>query len=96
MKYLLGGLAAVAIVIAPVAAHAQAAWSTQTSKVGDLLANPATRAVLERHFPGVSSDWRMKMVKGKTFRQLHDMAPSRLPTAALDAVDRDLQALPAR
>lgn len=96
MNYLSGILAALAVVLAPVAAHAQAAWSTQTSKVGDLLANPATRAVLERHFPGVSSDWRMKMVKGKTFRQLHTMAPSRLPSASLDAVDRDLQAIPLR
>jgi para-nitrobenzyl esterase len=101
MKYLFGVLASLLVVLAPIAASAQAAqvpagWSTQTSKVGDLLANPITRAVLERHFPGVSGDWRMKMVKGKTFRQLHTMAPSRLPSAALDAVDRDLQALPAR
>ena len=96
MKFLSGVLMALAVVVAPIAAHAQAAWSTQTSKVGDLLANPATRAILERHFPGVSSDWRIKMVKGKTFRQLHTMAPSRLPSASLDAVDRDLQAIPAR
>ena len=95
MKYL-SAVLALAVVLAPVAVHAQVTWSTQTSKVGDLLANPTTRAVLERHFPGVSSDWRMKMVKGKTFRQLHTMAPSRLPNAALDAVDRDLQAIPAR
>ncbi|MBV1686540.1 hypothetical protein KRR38_02365 [Novosphingobium sp. G106] len=95
MKYLSGALA-LAVLGAPIAAHAQAAWLTQTSKVGDLLANPATRAVLERHFPGVSKDWRMKMVKGKTFRQLNTMAPDRLPAAKLDAVDRDLQAIPAR
>jgi len=95
MKYLSGALA-LAVLVAPIAAHAQAAWSTQTSKVGDLLANPATRAVLERHFPGVSKDWRIKMVKGKTFRQLHTMAPDRLPAAKLDAVDRDFQGIPAR
>jgi len=35
-------------------------------------------------------------VKGKTFRQLQTMAPKRLSVAALDAVDRDLQAIPAR
>lgn len=91
----LGILVALLVVLAPIVAHAQAAWSTQTSKVGDLLANPATRAVLERHFPGVSKDWRIKMVKGKTFRQLNTMAPDRLPVAKLDAVDRDLQAIPA-
>jgi len=96
MKYFSGIAAALAIVLAPMAVQAQAAWSTQASKVGDLLANPVTRAVLERHFPGVSRDWRMKMVKGKTFRQLHTMAPTRLPNSALDAVDRDLQTLPAR
>lgn len=96
MKYLSGVAAALLVALVPIPVQAQAAWSTQTSKVGDLLANPVTRAVLERHFPGVSSDWRIKMVKGKTFRQLHTMAPRRLPSAALDAVDRDLQALPAR
>ena len=96
MKYLMQVLAVPAVLLVSVAAHAQAVeWSTQTSKVGALLDNPATRAVLERHFPGVSHDWRMKMVRGKTFRQLHDMAPNRLPSAALDAVDHDLQAIPA-
>lgn len=95
MNYRSGVLALLALLLAPLSAHAQAAWSTQSSKVGELLANPTTRAVLERHFPGVSRDWRMKMVRGKTFRQLHTMAPSRLPSAALDAVDRDLQALAA-
>lgn len=66
------------------------AYSTNNTTSGELLANPATRAVLEKHFPGVSKDFRIKMVKGKTFRALHDMAPERLPTAKLDAVDRDL------
>ena len=79
------------------AAFAQAAqaeaYSTYNTKVGDLLANPATRAVLEKHFPGVSRDARMKMVKGKTFRQLHEMAPRQLPIVKLDAVDRDLRTI---
>lgn|GEM_PF-5742126 len=68
-------------------------YSTYSSKVGELLANSATRAVLEKHFPGISKEFRMKMVKGKTFRQLHEMAPVQLPAAKLDAVDRDLQAV---
>ena len=74
---------------------AQQSYSTINTSAGELLANPATRAVLEKHFPGVSKDFRMKMVKGKTFRQLHEMAPDRLPNDKLNAVDRDL-GLPAR
>ncbi|MET0587442.1 MAG: hypothetical protein ABWZ75_02880 [Novosphingobium sp.] len=69
----------------------QQSYSTYNTPSGELLKNPATRAVLEKHFPGVSGDFRMKMVKGKTFRQLHEMAPDRLPSGKLDAVDRDLR-----
>ena len=71
----------------------QQPYSTFNTTSGDLLRNPATRAVLEKHLPGVSKDFRMKMVKGKTFRQLHEMAPDRLPNAKLDAVDRDLRSV---
>lgn len=69
----------------------QQPYSTYNTSSGELLKNPTTRAVLEKHFPGVSQDFRMKMVKGKTFRQLHEMAPDRLSKTNLDAVDRDLR-----
>lgn len=68
----------------------QAHYSTETSTVGELLANPQTRAILETQFPGVSSDWRMKFVKGKTFRKLNSMNPKKVPAAKLDIVDAEL------
>lgn len=68
-------------------------FSTATTKIGDLLANPATLAVLDRHFPGMSADKRIAMAKGMTLRSVQKFAPGQFSNEALDAVDADLAAI---
>jgi cytochrome P450 len=71
-------------------------YSTANSKIGALLADPAAKAVFDKHFPGVSADKRISMAKGMTPRAVQKFAPEMFTTAALDAVDAELATLPVK
>jgi hypothetical protein len=49
--------------------------------------------VLDKHFPGMSSDQQIGMAKGMTLRAVQSFAPGQFTDEALDAVDADLAAL---
>jgi hypothetical protein len=69
-------------------------YSTTDTKIGSLLADPAARAVLDKYFPGVSSDKRIGMAKGMTLRAVQKFAPEKFTTESLDAADTELASLP--
>jgi cytochrome P450 len=69
-------------------------YSTADTKLGTLLADPAAKAVLDKYFPGVSSDKRIAMGKGMTLRGIRKFSPETFTTAALDAADAELAKLP--
>jgi cytochrome P450 len=71
-------------------------YSTADTKIGSLLADPAAKAVLDKHFPGVSSDKRIGMAKSMTLRAVQKFAPDKFTTEALDAADAELASLPVR
>jgi len=71
-------------------------YSTATTKIGALIADPAATAILDRHFPGVSTDPRIGMGKGMTLRTVQKFAPELFTVEALDAVDAELAKLPAK
>lgn len=79
---------------APAPAAATAAWSTGATPLADLIANPATQAVLEKHIPGISKNPEIEPVKGLPLKAIQAYAPDRLPDALLAAIDADLAALP--
>ncbi len=79
---------------AETAAEAPARYSTADTKIGALLGDPAAKAVLDRHFPGVSADPRIGMAKGMTLRAIQQFAPDQFSSEALDAVDAELAQLP--
>ena len=72
------------------APEAATGYSTATTRIGALLANPETRAVIDRHFPEVTADPRIGMAKSMTFRLVQKFAPEVITNAALDAIDADL------
>jgi cytochrome P450 len=81
---------------APAAAvTAAASYSTAATKLSALLAEPAAKALLDKHLPGVSSDQRIAMAKGMTLRTIQKFAPDQFTDATLDALDADLAKLPA-
>jgi len=71
-------------------------YSTADTKIGSLLADPAAKAVLDKYFPGVSSDKRVGMAKSMTLRAVQKFAPDKFTTQALDAADAELASLPVR
>lgn len=90
----------------PVAGPAAAAATTQSglgkrfltaaSTLGELLADPAAKAVIDQHFPGLSGAPETEMAKGMTLRAISQLAPDRISSEALDETDVDLAKLPAR
>jgi len=79
---------------APAAEPAQH-YSTAETKIGTLLAHPSAKAVLDRHFPGMSADPRISMASGMTLRMVQKFAPDGMSEAALDAADAELAGLEA-
>lgn len=102
MKSLALALALLATAAAPAAfaaeapAAAKAAYSTATTPLGDLIANPDTKAVLEKHIPGISANPEIEPVKGLSLKAIQSYAPDRLPDALLAAIDADLAKVPAK
>jgi cytochrome P450 len=71
-------------------------YSTGDSKIGALIGDPAAKAVLDRHFPGVTDDPKIKMAKAMTLRTVQKFAPDIFTIEALDAADAELAVLPVR
>ena len=98
-KNIKAALIAAFVLVAPLSATVALAapapaYSTQKTTLGDLFANPTTKAIVEKQFPGISSDPRLLLAKGMTFRQLHDKSPDKITTQKLDVIDAELAKLP--
>jgi hypothetical protein len=70
-----------------------ARFSTRTT-IGELLKNPQTRAVLERHLPGISRDPRVDQALGMSLRDAAPYEPTILTETLLNKLDEDLRAIP--
>ncbi len=77
--------------VAPTAA-APAKASVDTTTIGDLMANPATMAVLQKDLPEVLSDPRIEQAKGMTLKEIEPYSEGKLDDAKLAAIQKDLDA----
>ncbi|HEX7821676.1 MAG TPA: hypothetical protein VF463_13790 [Sphingobium sp.] len=84
--------AAPAAPAAPVAKH----LTTTDTAIGDLLADPAAKAVIDKHIPGLSDSPQIGMASGMTLRAIQPMAGDMITVPMLDAVDTDLAKLPSK
>jgi hypothetical protein len=79
---------------APAAAPAPAAkLSTADTTIGDLIDNPAAKAILDKHMPGFSNNPQVEMARGMTLRAIQPMVPDQIKAETLDAIDADLAKL---
>ncbi len=92
-RFLIAMTSAFAIMTAPV--FAQAEYSTDATTIGDLVDNPDTRAILDKHLPGLSENEQLAMARGMTLRFVAPMSNGEISEEAMDAIDADLAALPA-
>lgn len=80
----------------PPAPAASAALPTINSPIKDLLANPATAAVLEKHLPGVSQHPALPQFQDYTLAEVAPMSGGAVTPTIIEAIDTDLKALPAQ
>ena len=80
---------------APAAATAAATLSTENTDVGTLIDNPQTKAIVDQHIPGFSSNPQIEMARGMTVRVIQQYAADQVTDAALAAIDADLAKLSA-
>ncbi|MGA0600637.1 hypothetical protein ACO2Q3_08020 [Caulobacter sp. KR2-114] len=101
MKLIVAGLAGLTLATAMGAA----AWADSTtsppsvsapatvdSKIGDLLADPATKAVLDKDIPGLETSPYLDMVKGMSVRDIAKYPQAKIDDAKLQVIDTDLKA----
>jgi hypothetical protein len=86
--------AAPAFAVDPPAAAAPAAkLSTSTSTIGDLLDNPAAKAVLMKHVPALAGNAQIEMARSMTLKQIQSYAGDSLTDEVLAKIDLDLAAI---
>jgi hypothetical protein len=106
MRFALAGLAGVLIVLAgsevtaqPAVAPATSAAapsastpSVETTSIADLLADPATKAVLQKDMPALISYDGLDQIKGMTLRDISKYPQAQLDDAKLAAIQKDFNA----
>lgn len=95
---------AAALALTPAMASAQAAapaaaaagYSTENSTIEQLMGDPAARAVVDKHLPGLLASEQIEMAKAMTLKQVSGFAPDRVSADALAKIDADLAKVPAK
>ena len=80
---------------APAAPAAAARFSVATTKIADLLANPAAKAAIESVLPGFSAHPQVGMAGQFTLKAVQAMTQGHITDAHLEAIDKALAAIPA-
>jgi para-nitrobenzyl esterase len=78
------------------AAKASGRYTTLTTPIGELLDNPAARAVLERHVPAFLKNPQLDMARGTTLYGLQAYLPDQFNDPLLATIDRDLATVPVK
>jgi uncharacterized protein YprB with RNaseH-like and TPR domain len=68
---------------------------TIASPIKDLLNNPQTAEVMEKHLPGVGAHPMRSQFEDMTLAQVMPLSQGMITQATIDAIDADLKALPA-
>ena len=69
------------------------AFSVDTTKIGDLLANAQAKAIVDKNLPGFSANPQISMTKGMTLKQIAPMTGGKVTPAILKAIDEELKKL---
>ena len=77
------------------AADHHAAHPTIDSTIEALVADPATKAVLDKHLPAIDRHPAYAQFKGMTLRQVAPFSQGNITDAKITAIDTDLKAIPA-
>jgi hypothetical protein len=70
--------------------------SVKTTMIGDLLANPATKAVVDKDLPGLTADPRLQQAMSMTLTDIEPYSDGKITDAVLARVQADFDAIPAQ
>ena len=95
---------AAALALTPAIASAQAAapaataahYTTSDTTIGDILADPAAKAAVEKHIPGMLSNDQIEMAKDMTLKQIQQYSPDTVTDKALGDIDAEFAKLPVK
>ena len=80
--------------VAPVQSEAAAKYSIKTSKLGELLDNPATKAIFEKYFPEVVHHPQINEGLDLTLPDVVQYLPDVVTPEKLAAMDQELKVIP--
>jgi hypothetical protein len=97
-------LAAAAILSVPTIAAAQSApaatsaahYNTATTNIGDLLDDPAAKAVLDKYIPGMTTNEQVDMARGMTLKDIQQYSPDKITDKVLADIDAEFAKMPAK
>lgn len=78
---------------APAAAPAAPKYSTDDTDIGTLIDNPATKAILEKHIPGMTTSDQIDMARSMTLKAIQQYASDMVTDERLAAIDADFAKL---
>ena len=74
------------------AAHAK--YNSADTELGVLLDNPAAKAIVEKHSPGMTTNDQVDMARAMTLKAIQQYSPDEVTDARLAAIDAELAKLP--
>jgi len=93
-KMLAAGLAGLSLMLTAGAALAADAPSVETTPIADLASNPATKAILDKDIPMLTSHPAFDQFKAMTLKAVQPMSQGVITDEMLAAVQADLDKLP--
>ena len=78
---------------APATAAATAKYNTTDTEIGALLDDPAAKAIVEKHIPGMTTNEQVDMARAMTLKAIQQYSPEEVTDARLAAIDADLAKL---
>jgi hypothetical protein len=74
-------------------AHGTAKYSTSETEIGTLLDDPAAKAIVAKHIPGLVDNDQIEMARAMTLETVQQYAPDEVTDERLAAIDADLAKL---
>lgn len=88
--------AGVALAADAPAAVAAKAYTTADTPIGTLIDDPASKAVLDKFMPGMSTNPQIDMARSMTLKQIQGFSPDSIKDETLAQIDAELAKLPAK
>lgn len=68
-------------------------YSTAETEIGTILDDPAAKAIVEKHIPGVTTDEQIDMARAMTLKDIQAYSPDVITDEKLAAIDADFAKL---